>query len=134
MRFRLRRFAHALIRASRGRLARVLTWLVATVFVVVGAAAYGLALWRVPSWMHARSSQDRYDARLLVVSVGGAVVVGLGLLYTARNYRLSRRGQVTDRFAQALERLGSEEIYVRIGVSTHLSRSCETLAAITPMC
>jgi len=38
-----------------------------------------------------------------------------GLLYTARNYRLSRRGQVTDRFTTALERLGSSELYVRIG-------------------
>jgi hypothetical protein len=52
---------------------------------------------------------------LLVISVGGAIVVGTGLLYTARNYRLSRRGQVTDRFTVALERLGSGELYVRIG-------------------
>jgi hypothetical protein len=54
-------------------------------------------------------------ARVLVISVGGAIVVGTGLLYTARNYRLSRRGQVTDRFTIALERLGSSELYVRIG-------------------
>jgi hypothetical protein len=115
MRFSLRRIVHPLIRAARGRLARVFRWLLVAIFVALGAAAYGLALWRVPLWMHARGSQGRYDARVLVVSVGGGVVVGLGLLYTARNYRLSRRGQVTDRFAQALERLGSNEIYVRIG-------------------
>lgn len=30
-------------------------------------------------------------------------------------HRLSRRGQVTDRFTVALERLGSSELYVRIG-------------------
>ena len=52
---------------------------------------------------------------MLVISVGGAIVVGAGLLYTARNYRLSRRGQVTDRFTVALERLGSGELYVRLG-------------------
>ena len=28
---------------------------------------------------------------------------------------MSRRGQVTDRFTVALERLGSSELYVRIG-------------------
>ena len=50
--------------------------------------------------MHAKAAQDRYDARILVVSVGGAVVVGLGLLYTARNFRLSHRGQITDRFTR----------------------------------
>ena len=69
------------------------------------AVAYGLALWKAPALMHAKGAQDRYDARVLVISVGGAVVVGAGLLYTARNYRLSHRGQITDRFTQALERL-----------------------------
>jgi hypothetical protein len=78
-------------------------------------AAYGVALWRVPGWMHVTKPQDRYNARLLVVSVGGAIVVLTGLLYTAFNYRLSRRGQVTDRFTVALERLGSSELYVRMG-------------------
>jgi hypothetical protein len=65
--------------------------------------------------MHATTAQAAYNARVLVISVGGAIVVGTGLLYTARNYRLSRRGQVTDRFTVALERLGSSELYVRIG-------------------
>ncbi|MFI9255232.1 pentapeptide repeat-containing protein [Streptomyces sp. NPDC053069] len=36
-------------------------------------------------------------------------------VYTIRNYRLTRRGQVTERFTKALERLGSERRYVRIG-------------------
>ncbi|WP_159041093.1 pentapeptide repeat-containing protein [Streptomyces sp. CFMR 7] len=40
---------------------------------------------------------------------------GIALLFTAFNYRLTHRGQVTDRFIKALERLGSEELYVRIG-------------------
>jgi len=65
--------------------------------------------------MHLAKPQNRHSARLLVISVGGALVVLIGLLCTARNYRLSRRGQVTDRFTIALERLGSSELYVRIG-------------------
>ncbi|MFI0812036.1 pentapeptide repeat-containing protein [Streptomyces echinatus] len=36
-------------------------------------------------------------------------------LYTARTYQLARRGQVTERFTKALERLGSDQAYVRIG-------------------
>jgi hypothetical protein len=100
---------------ARSRPARVAGWTLAVVLGLAAAAAYGVALWRAPGWMHASKPQDRYDARLLVISVGGAIVVLVGLLYTARNYRLSRRGQVTDRFTVALERLGSTELYVRIG-------------------
>jgi hypothetical protein len=95
--------------------ARITGWTLAAILALAAATAYGVALWRAPGWMHATIAQDRYNARVLVISVGGAIVVGTGLLYTARNYRLSRRGQVTDRFTIALERLGSSELYVRIG-------------------
>jgi uncharacterized protein YjbI with pentapeptide repeats len=80
------------------------------------AAGYVLALWKMPDWMHnQRDSKDRHNARLLVVSAGGAVVVAVSLLYTARSYRLSHRGQVTDRFTKALERLSSDDMDARLG-------------------
>src|SRR5262245_54791635 len=100
---------------ARSPAARIAGWTLAVIVGLAAAAAYGVALWKAPDWMHATASQARYNARVLVISVGGAIVVGTGLLYTARNYRLSRRGQVTDRFTIALERLGSSELYVRIG-------------------
>ncbi|GAA3370033.1 hypothetical protein GCM10020367_15050 [Streptomyces sannanensis] len=53
--------------------------------------------------------------RTTLVAVVAALGAGIALLYTARTYRLTRRGQITDRFTKALERLGSPEIYVRIG-------------------
>uniref|UniRef100_A0AAU1HZ72 Pentapeptide repeat-containing protein n=1 Tax=Streptomyces sp. NBC_00180 TaxID=2903632 RepID=A0AAU1HZ72_9ACTN len=53
--------------------------------------------------------------RLALVQVLAAVGAVVALLYTARNYRLNQRGQVTERFSKALERLGSEEPYVRLG-------------------
>lgn len=53
--------------------------------------------------------------RTAVVAFTAALGAGIALLYTARTYRLNRRGQITDRFTKALERLGSGEIYVRIG-------------------
>ncbi|WP_405681200.1 pentapeptide repeat-containing protein [Streptomyces sp. NBC_00868] len=53
--------------------------------------------------------------RSALVACVAAIGAGIALVYTARNYRLSQRGQVTDRFTKALERLGSEQVYVRIG-------------------
>ncbi|WP_221361053.1 pentapeptide repeat-containing protein [Streptomyces beigongshangae] len=53
--------------------------------------------------------------RTAVVAFTAALGAGIALLYTARTYRLTRRGQITDRFTKALERLGSDQIYVRIG-------------------
>ena len=37
------------------------------------------------------------------------------LVYTARNFTLSREGQVTDRYTKAIEQLGSDKLDVRIG-------------------
>ncbi len=53
--------------------------------------------------------------RSALVSMLTAIGVGVALIYTARTYRLTRRGQITDRFNKALECLGSEHEYVRIG-------------------
>ena len=53
--------------------------------------------------------------RLMVVQLAIATGAAVALLYTARTYQLSHRGQVTERFTKALERLGSPEKYVRIG-------------------
>ncbi|MCW8102676.1 pentapeptide repeat-containing protein [Streptomyces tauricus] len=53
--------------------------------------------------------------RTAVVAFAAALGAGIALLYTARTYRLTRRGQITERFTKALERLGSDQIYVRIG-------------------
>jgi Pentapeptide repeats (8 copies) len=36
-------------------------------------------------------------------------------VYTARNFSLSREGQVTDRYTKAIEQLGSDKLDVRIG-------------------
>lgn len=44
-----------------------------------------------------------------------AVVALVALAYSVRTYRLSRRGQATDRFTKALEKLSSADLYVRLG-------------------
>ncbi|MEU6122469.1 pentapeptide repeat-containing protein [Streptomyces sp. NPDC047123] len=53
--------------------------------------------------------------RTALVGLIAALGAGVALLYTARTYRLTRRGQITDRFTKALERLGSTDVYVRAG-------------------
>jgi hypothetical protein len=95
---------------ARGWLAQRAGWALAG---ILGLAVVVVALWRAPEWMHAIKPQDRYNARVLVISVGGAIVVLTGLLYTARNYRLSWGVQVTNRLTIALGQLGSSELHVR---------------------
>ena len=46
--------------------------------------------------------------------VGGAVLIA-GLYFTARGFRLTREGHITDRYAKAVEQLGHEAADVRIG-------------------
>lgn len=115
MRFRLNHWIRNVVVAFHGRVAHLILWMLLGASAAAGATFYAFALWQAPSWAHAATETARYDSRVLVISIGGALVVGIGLLYTARNYRLSHRGQVTDRFTQALERLGSDAMYVRIG-------------------
>jgi hypothetical protein len=95
-----------------------------TALIILFVLSFAVALWRAPDLfsqaeLNAMSPYDRervaFNFRQLVVGVGGAAFVGAGLLYTARNYRLSHLGQVTDRFTKALEGLGSDQLYVRLG-------------------
>jgi uncharacterized protein YjbI with pentapeptide repeats len=83
--------------------------------VLMLVVIYVWALWKLPDRMHLTNQRDRHNARLLVVSFGGGVFVAITLLYTARNYQLSHRGQVTDRFTKALERLASDHSDSRLG-------------------
>lgn len=90
----------------------------------VGVGAL-LLVWRGPWWLDGQylSTKDlRTGSAALVTGFRTAVVqllavfgASVALIFTAINYRLSRRGQVTERFTNALERLGSGELYVRIG-------------------
>jgi Pentapeptide repeats (8 copies) len=60
-----------------------------------------------------QSARDAARGRLLTL---GAGLFAFGaLIYTARNFTLSREGQVTDRYTKAIEQLGSDKLDVRIG-------------------
>jgi hypothetical protein len=57
----------------------------------------------------------RDAARGQLLTLGAGLFTAGALLFTARNFTLSREGQVTDRYTRAIEQLGSEKLDVRIG-------------------
>jgi Pentapeptide repeats (8 copies) len=57
----------------------------------------------------------RDAARGRLLTFGAGVFAAGALVYTARNFSLSREGQVTDRYTRAIEQLGSDKLDVRIG-------------------
>jgi hypothetical protein len=64
----------------------------------------------------------RDDARGRLLTLGAGLLAAGALLFTARNFTLSRRtfelteqGQVNDRYTKAIEQLGSDKLDVRIG-------------------
>jgi hypothetical protein len=64
----------------------------------------------------------RDAARGRLLTFGAGLFAAGALIYTARNFTLTRRtvelteqGQVTDRYTKAIEQLGSEKLDVRIG-------------------
>jgi hypothetical protein len=67
-----------------------------------------------------QAARDAARGRLL--TFGAGLFAAGALIYTARNFTLTRRavelteqGQVTDRYTKAIEQLGSKELDVRIG-------------------
>jgi hypothetical protein len=64
----------------------------------------------------------RDAARGRLLTFGAGLFAAGALIYTARNFTLTRRtvelteqGQVTDRYTKAIEQLGSDKLHVRIG-------------------
>ncbi|MEU4173546.1 pentapeptide repeat-containing protein [Streptomyces sp. NPDC026589] len=117
-------------RRARARRARTAQRYGTVVLVVVAAAVLLAGLpwlvWKGPyvldPHIDTKKVGDGTGSAALVTGLRTALVAciaalgaGIALFYTARGYRLSHRGQVTERFTKALERLDSEKTYVRIG-------------------
>jgi hypothetical protein len=67
-------------------------------------------------------SAAREAVRTQLLTLGAGLFAAGALVYTARNFTLSRqtfklteRGQVTDRYTKAIEQLGSDKLDVRVG-------------------
>lgn len=117
----------ALGRAWRAflRLIRVVArWVALALLVLVPTLALGCAiLWLLPSYFgRPYVGVDRLKAMSDARTAGVAYLVAVGavttVLFTARTYRLTREGQVTDRYSKAVEQLGDadgKKLMVRLG-------------------
>ena len=104
-------------------LALVLAW---TLFV---PAADWLARHDVGSATGPPLQSARDAARGRLLTLGAGLFAAAALVFTARNFTLSRRtfelteqGQVTERYTKAIEQLGSDKLDVRIGAIYALER------------
>ena len=77
-----------------------------------------------------RTARDAARGRLL--TAGAGLLATGGVLFTVRKFVLSRDGQVTDRYAKAIEQLGSEKLDVRIGGICALERVARNSARDRP--
>jgi len=57
----------------------------------------------------------RDAARGRLLTLGAGLFAAGALVFTVRNFTLSREGQVTDRYTKAITQLGDETLNVRIG-------------------
>jgi uncharacterized protein YjbI with pentapeptide repeats len=106
-------------------------WLAGIAAVVLGLAIAWVLFVPIADWLAHHdvgsvrgslheTALDNARGRLLTLAAG--VFAAGALAFTARNFTLSRRtldvteqGQVTDRYAKAIEQLGSDKLDVRIG-------------------
>jgi uncharacterized protein YjbI with pentapeptide repeats len=98
-------------------------WLFLSYLGLVAIVGVAAVIWVLPSVLirhpHIDSAAQRHQAIAATRTglVAGLAAIGAagGLAYTARTYRLSREGHITDRYSKAVEQLGDENIEVRLG-------------------
>jgi uncharacterized protein YjbI with pentapeptide repeats len=103
---------------------RGIRWLAGIAVVVLAVAVVWLLFVPAADWLAHHdvgsvtgslheTALDNARGRLL--TLGAGLFAAGALIFTARNFTLSREGQVTDRYAKAIEQLGSDKLDVRIG-------------------
>jgi hypothetical protein len=70
--------------------------------------------------LHLQQAHEAVRSQLLTLAAG--IFVAGTLWFTAQSYRLARHGQVADRYANAIQQLGSGKLEVRIGSVYALER------------
>ena len=78
-----------------------------------------------------QTARDAARGRLL--TLGAGLLAAGALLFTARNFTLSRECQVTNRYTKAIEQLGSDKLDVRIGGIYALERVARDSARDHPI-
>src|SRR5215218_6428033 len=93
---------------------------------VAGLLALGGIVLVAPRWMVAHDavvsklSAEQYataisDARTVVLQAVGGLLLAAGAVATWRQVRISREGQIIERFTRAIDQLGSDKRDVRLG-------------------
>jgi hypothetical protein len=117
LRLAVRRAAAGLVKLPRGQAVR---YAALGLVGLVGLAGVVLLIWRVPPMLYTYAeAKDRAAAEAstrtgLIAGLAGLAALG-GLAFTARTYRLTAQGQITDRYTKAIEQLGSDTLDVRLG-------------------
>ncbi|MFK0295097.1 pentapeptide repeat-containing protein [Streptomyces sp. NPDC090442] len=112
----------------------VLVAVLGVVLLVLGPVSWLVAGDTVRS-LHGKERADAVNTvRQTVLAGATGATVFAGLVYTARTYLLSRRGQVTERFRTAVQHLASETVELRLGgvygLEHVLSESSQEHAAV----
>jgi hypothetical protein len=98
-------------------------WALACLLGLAALAGIILAVWKLPSLLYGDVTQASPDARLqaasgfrtaLVAGLAGLAALG-SLAMATRTYRLTQQRQITERYAKAIEQLGSDKLDVRLG-------------------
>lgn len=80
--------------------------------LVLGVVALMLAAdWYVDP----KTPAQRTNILTLCAQIAGGMLLLMGLSYTAKNFRLNREGQITERFTRAIDQLGSDEDAICLG-------------------
>ncbi len=96
------------------------------VLILLGASASAgflilllgpITMWATPAaGLHGVDKANAVNAtRQTLLAATAGIVVLAGAVFTARTYYLSRRGQLTDRYAKAIALLASDKITERLG-------------------
>jgi uncharacterized protein YjbI with pentapeptide repeats len=112
------------LRSALLRLTFLLIACVLAAFVVRSVARGFIVAWSAVSAVP--ELKDRYSlenelAKDALQGFGGLALL-LGFYFTNRTIKISREGQVTDRFSKAVDHLGSDKIEIRIGGICALAR------------
>jgi hypothetical protein len=123
--------------ASGGSLRHIIAKVRQVFYLVVVVAlslasvgAVSLLVLRVPAWKASIASIKDVKDRITieneifknVIQILGGTFFMLGVYFTWRNLRLAQEGQITQRFNDAIEHLGSDKAEVRLGGIYALAR------------
>ncbi|MDD9799919.1 MAG: hypothetical protein OXU29_05600 [Gammaproteobacteria bacterium] len=88
----------------------------------VAAVAGGYLFWGVAGKFSGLKAEDLRNLIFLVGGITATIIAAWRARVADKQTQINERGQITERFTKAVEHLGSENIYMRIGALHALER------------